>query len=236
MIFFVTAGNARGMTTVTSVRERSNVVMVNLPANDNGVFRFASQQSDLLIDFGAQGLWTLIDAAAYAANHAANPKNVVAGDLDGNGIDEAIADFGAGIGIWIRWNGATWGQLHCADREHMVTGDLDNNGRLEVILSFPSAGTYVFWNGTTWGKLHDRTRRRCSSPISTAAARTWCSTSRDRASGSSGMRTSWFHLHSQSPTDMAAGDFDGNGIRRPGHRLPGGWRLDLSRTARPGCR
>ena len=63
MIFFVTAGNARGMTTVTSVRERSNVVMVNLPANDNGVFRFTSQQSDLLLDFGAQGLWTLIDAA-----------------------------------------------------------------------------------------------------------------------------------------------------------------------------
>src|SRR5262249_6234640 len=40
MLFFVTAGNARGVTGVTSVRERSNVVMVSLPANDTGSFSF----------------------------------------------------------------------------------------------------------------------------------------------------------------------------------------------------
>jgi hypothetical protein len=38
MGFFVTAGNARGVSGVTSVRERSNVVAVNLPANDYGDF------------------------------------------------------------------------------------------------------------------------------------------------------------------------------------------------------
>ena len=40
MIFFVTAGNARGIREVTSVRERSNVVVVNVPAGDNGDFTF----------------------------------------------------------------------------------------------------------------------------------------------------------------------------------------------------
>lgn len=40
MGFFVTAGNARGEGGVTSLRERSNVVMVALPANDEGVFSF----------------------------------------------------------------------------------------------------------------------------------------------------------------------------------------------------
>ena len=40
MGFFVTAGNARGDPTVTSFRERSNVVIVNLPANDEGTFSF----------------------------------------------------------------------------------------------------------------------------------------------------------------------------------------------------
>lgn len=39
--FFVTAGNARGIPDVTSLRERSNVVVVNLPANDQGTFTFA---------------------------------------------------------------------------------------------------------------------------------------------------------------------------------------------------
>jgi hypothetical protein len=42
MAFFVTAGNARGETGVTSVRERSNVVLVALPADDIGVFSFSA--------------------------------------------------------------------------------------------------------------------------------------------------------------------------------------------------
>lgn len=41
MAFFVTAGNARGEFGVTSLRERSNVVLVPLPAGDTGVFNFA---------------------------------------------------------------------------------------------------------------------------------------------------------------------------------------------------
>jgi hypothetical protein len=40
MGFFVTAGNARGVGEVTSVRERSNVVFVSLPAGDVGDFDF----------------------------------------------------------------------------------------------------------------------------------------------------------------------------------------------------
>ncbi len=50
MIFFVTAGNARKGSAgpepdVTSVRERSNVVMVALPAGDDGVFTFDESQT-----------------------------------------------------------------------------------------------------------------------------------------------------------------------------------------------
>ena len=40
MGFFISAGNARGDSTVTTVRERTNVVVVNLPAGDSGVFNF----------------------------------------------------------------------------------------------------------------------------------------------------------------------------------------------------
>jgi hypothetical protein len=40
MGFFVSAGDARGNLKPTSVRERSNVVLVNLPANDSGSFGF----------------------------------------------------------------------------------------------------------------------------------------------------------------------------------------------------
>jgi hypothetical protein len=41
MGFFVSAGNARNFTTVSSLRERSNVVVVPLPAGDNGSFGFS---------------------------------------------------------------------------------------------------------------------------------------------------------------------------------------------------
>jgi hypothetical protein len=41
MGFFVSAGNARGFGGVSSVRERSNVVLVALPAGDNGSFSFS---------------------------------------------------------------------------------------------------------------------------------------------------------------------------------------------------
>jgi hypothetical protein len=41
MGFFVSAGDARGVGTVTSVRERSNVVLVTLPAGDSGSSAFA---------------------------------------------------------------------------------------------------------------------------------------------------------------------------------------------------
>jgi hypothetical protein len=41
MGFFLSAGNARGVTTVTSLRERTNVVVVPLPAGDNGSFTFS---------------------------------------------------------------------------------------------------------------------------------------------------------------------------------------------------
>jgi hypothetical protein len=40
MGFFVTAGDARGVGTVTSVRERSNVILVTLPAGDSGSFSY----------------------------------------------------------------------------------------------------------------------------------------------------------------------------------------------------
>lgn len=40
--FFLSAGNARAQSTISSVTERSNVVLLNLPAGDHGVFDFTS--------------------------------------------------------------------------------------------------------------------------------------------------------------------------------------------------
>ena len=47
--FFVSAGNARNVTSVTSVRERSNVVVVALPAGDTGLFTFAAASQSMRV-------------------------------------------------------------------------------------------------------------------------------------------------------------------------------------------
>jgi hypothetical protein len=49
MGFFLSAGNARGFTTVSSVRERTNVVVVPLPGGDSGSFTFSLARTLKLI-------------------------------------------------------------------------------------------------------------------------------------------------------------------------------------------
>ena len=48
MGFFLSAGNARGESAVSSVRERTNVIVVSLPAGDSGVFNFSLGRMPLL--------------------------------------------------------------------------------------------------------------------------------------------------------------------------------------------
>ncbi len=56
MGFFVSAGNARGVGTVTSVRERTNVVVVSLPAGDTGDFTFPPARcTTTAMDFDGDG-------------------------------------------------------------------------------------------------------------------------------------------------------------------------------------
>jgi hypothetical protein len=67
------------------------------------VFRLGGVPSrdDLVVDFGAAfGTWMLIDGdtSQWAQLRTASARNIVNGDLDGNGIDDVIVDFGAPYG------------------------------------------------------------------------------------------------------------------------------------------
>jgi hypothetical protein len=223
MIFFLTAGNARGNPNVTSVRERSNVVMVNLPAGDNGVFPFAEhqRQTDLLIDFGAEGLWTLTDAATYSQINPANAKNMITGDIDGDGVDEAIVDFGDARGIWIRWNSGVWSQLNSGTADSMVAADIDGNGRAELIVGFAGTGTYVLLNGQTWVKVNDRTASRMIVTNIDGGVKDVLFDFPGSGVWMFRNGTSWLQIHAQNPTDMVAGDFDGNGVGDVAFAFPG---------------
>lgn len=211
MVFFATAGNARGVGTVTSVRERTNVVMVTLPPNDSGSWSFPANQTDLLIDLGGNGLWTLLDSASYGQINPGNARAVATGDVDGNGMDEVLVDFGPGAGVWLRWNGANWTQLHTLSGGALAMGYLDNNNLADIVISFPGAGVWALYNGATWGQIHSLNPSRIlvgdidggggDLIMDFPGAGIWIR----RSSGA------WSQLHPMSPIDMAIGDFDGNG-------------------------
>jgi len=59
--------------------------------------------------------------------HPLSPEGMVTGDVDDNGLDEVLIDFGPGHGIWIRVNNSGWVKLHTLSPEAMVTGDMDGN-------------------------------------------------------------------------------------------------------------
>ncbi|MGE3508022.1 MAG: hypothetical protein AB7N65_03980 [Vicinamibacterales bacterium] len=213
MIFFLTAGNARHVTTVTSVRQRSNVVMVNLPANDNGDWTFPERrQMDILTDLGSQGIWSLNDSVSTTQLTAANPKDMVVGDLNGNGLDEVIVDFGGGVGVYVRWDTGAWVRLSTSSTNRMAVGDIDNNGAQEVILDFAGTGVQVFWNGSSLLPLHSlNTARLHTGDVDGGGADIileypgygiWIRRN----------NSVWTQIHTVNTLAMAVGDFDGNGL------------------------
>src|SRR6185436_12769526 len=81
-------------------------ILATPPCTKGAVFRLSGlslSNDDLVVDFGASGTWILFDGntSGWAQFHPATARNIVTGDLDGNGIDEVILDFGSAYGIWV---------------------------------------------------------------------------------------------------------------------------------------
>jgi hypothetical protein len=109
---------------------------------------------DLIFDFGPGGIWMNRWGLGWTQIHALSPESLVTGDLDGNGTDEVVIDFGDPYGVWVWLNNSSWEQLHEASPNHMTTGDLDNNGLDDIILDFAEAGIWIRYNNATWTRLH----------------------------------------------------------------------------------
>jgi hypothetical protein len=172
MGFFVSAGDARGQHGVTSLRERSNVVVVTLPAGDEGVFTYpASRMRPTSMDFDGDGR---ADPAVYrpstGAGYVLNSGGSIAvyaggrsgdipkpGDYDGDGrTDPAI--FRPSTGVWFIGLSSTgtgvsvqWG----LNGDIPVPGDYDGDGKADVAVFRPSTGIwYVLQSSTGTGAYY----------------------------------------------------------------------------------
>jgi hypothetical protein len=183
MGFFLTAGNARGVSTVTSVRERTNVVLVSVPAGDTGDFTFSSVSSTRVLltgDFNNDGQVDIVSQAADGTvslalnggtsfNQVASPYNGVVStwsivgvaDFNGDGRKDLLWQSPTGaVALWLN-NGASAPTplmiySGVSDWRVKAVADLDHNGSPDLIWQSPS-GQLVVWlmSGTTVASSQD---------------------------------------------------------------------------------
>jgi len=67
------------------------------------------------------GLW-ICDGVDWTQLNPLNPETITAGDIDADGIDEVIGDFGA-LGLWF-WDAGTWTLLAGANAEHIGSANV----------------------------------------------------------------------------------------------------------------
>jgi hypothetical protein len=174
MGFFVSAGDARGHQSATSLRERSNVVIVPLPAGDEGVFTYPATRRSSSMDFDGDGRADLAvyrpstgtgyfrfsggSGATYSGGLSTDIP--VPGDYDGDGRTD-VAAFRPSTGVWYILQSSTqtpvtftWG----GPGDIPTPGDYDGDGKTDIAVFRPSTSTwYVVLSSTgmgvtyTWG-------------------------------------------------------------------------------------
>ena len=80
----------------------------------------------LLANFAPAGLWVLRNTTTWSMLHPyADQASSLFADIDGDGRDEIVVDFGAGSGSWI-WNIYSGWRLATADSpEALAAGSLN---------------------------------------------------------------------------------------------------------------
>jgi hypothetical protein len=82
----------------------------------------------------------------------------VTGDVDGNGQDEVIADFGAEHGILMQMNNGNWIQLHTISPKSLAVRR-DINGQADIIVDFDCYGIWLWEDNSNWVRLHTVTSK-----------------------------------------------------------------------------
>ncbi|HHT9132452.1 MAG TPA: FG-GAP repeat domain-containing protein, partial [Candidatus Tripitaka californicus] len=127
--------------------------------------REATNRADLIVDFGNFSAGTNVfynNAAPWTSRHHWGPGayNMVIGDLDGNGQEDLIVDFGPPWGINVFHNNTgPWTRIHSFSpgSDRMAIGDLDGNGKDDLIVDFGNfnAGINVYYNNAApWTSVH----------------------------------------------------------------------------------
>ena len=138
---------------------------------------------------------------------------ILTADINGNGQDEVVVDFGDQQGIFVRNDSGVWSHLHGASPETMIAGDLNGDGKDEVIVDFGSQkGIWISYNDGTWTNIHSKSPD--SMVIGDINGDTCDEVIADFGKGYGiwvYLDGIWFHMHGISPKSMATGDLNADG-------------------------
>ena len=180
----------------------------------------AHRADDLVIDYGSDGLWTLVDGA-YTLLHSVSPEHLAARDIDRDGLDDIAVDFGDAGGVWLYRDNILWDEVDRGTRHTpLAFGDLEHDGSTQLIISGvgapggggPFIGVINFQrNGGSFFVARE-------APLDIQTARQDPIVGDDLIVNfpNDGIwvfrnRTTWLQLHPQRAQAMVVGDFDGDG-------------------------
>jgi len=118
----------------------------------SGGARLWYPREDAAFDFPNWGTW-ILTAEGWTSVHGLNAIAMVTADLDGNGIDDLVMNFGPDAGLWAWMNHDTWLFLHGLSPSGMIAGQLDEIAGDEIIATFPGWGMWR-WSAGVWEQWH----------------------------------------------------------------------------------
>jgi hypothetical protein len=167
---------------------------------------------NLVGSFTGKGVWLRNDNGTWANIHGLNPRSMTRGDLNGDGKDEIIIDFGTPHGIWVRYGDGTWSNIHGLSPKSMVTGDMNGDNKEELVIDFGAPyGIWVYDNGS-WSNLHGMS---CESMVTGDLN----GDGKDEIIINFGIPHgiwvrygdgTWSNIHGLSPKSMVTGDMNGD--------------------------
>lgn len=108
---------------------------------------------DAIGHFGDNGIWIYDYGVGWTQLSFDRADQVATGDLDGNGVDEIIVDFGGDYGVWIYQTNAGWSQMTDLSPTFFAVGDLDDSGRDDIVANFEGIGIWSWMNSESWFQL-----------------------------------------------------------------------------------
>jgi probable HAF family extracellular repeat protein len=168
-------------------------------------------QTEAIASFPGSGLYARFNNAnTWTRINSSVPARVGAGDFNGDGIDEVVADFGSS-GLWRRAANGAWTRLLNTTTQGLAVGDLDGNGKAELIADRGATGLWARYNDANWVRLN------ASNPVRVIAG-DLDGDGKDEAIAdfSSGVwarfnNATWSKLTPIVSQGLASGDFNGDG-------------------------